>query len=58
MNLVVSDEQGKILFTTQANAFAGINSVQIPYRYIKATGFKVVEIVISAEKLNYKFISN
>ncbi|MDQ6755869.1 MAG: hypothetical protein M3004_02950 [Bacteroidota bacterium] len=58
MNLAVSDVDGKILYTTQTKAVSGINTVQIPVQYLQTIGLKVVEIIISAEKFNYKFISN
>lgn len=55
-SLKVVDTDGKVLYKTQAQTTAGINSIQLPARSLNTFGIKFIQLSILQDKLNYKFL--
>ena len=56
VSLNVLDADGKILFKTQTQAAAGLNSIQLPANKLNTFGIKFIQMTVQLDKLNSKFL--
>jgi hypothetical protein len=52
------DTDGKLLYQNKVQVVKGLNTIPLPSAGFNSSGLKVVQVIMQAEKLNYRFISN